>query len=100
MARTTNDQILNDLKAVVDDAETLMRDSADRVGEEAVAARAKARESLRAARERLQVLEGQVVERTKDAARETDRYVHDHPWQAIGVAAGIGLLLGLLIGRR
>ena len=35
-----------------------------------------------------------------EAADVTDKYVHDNPWQAIGVAAGVGFLLGLLIGRR
>ncbi len=40
------------------------------------------------------------MERSKEAARATDEYVHDHPWQAVGVAAGVGFLLGMLIARR
>jgi len=100
MSRSSTDQILDDLRAVVDDAEILMQDTAGRVGEEATAARERAREALSAARERLQSLEEQVLERSRDAAKETDRYVHENPWQAISVAAGIGLLLGLLLGRR
>ena len=100
MARTSTDQLLDDLKAVVDAAETLMHDTAGRVGEEADAARDKARDSLRVARERLQAIEGQLVERGRAAAGDADRYVRDNPWQAVGVAAGIGVLLGLLLGRR
>ncbi|MDQ1316092.1 MAG: hypothetical protein QG662_2201, partial [Pseudomonadota bacterium] len=38
--------------------------------------------------------------RTKAAAKATDEYVHVHPWQAIGVAASVGVVIGLLIGRR
>ena len=41
-----------------------------------------------------------VVEKTKAAARATDDYVHDNPWKAVGVAAGVGFLLGLLVNRR
>jgi ElaB/YqjD/DUF883 family membrane-anchored ribosome-binding protein len=38
--------------------------------------------------------------KTKEAARATDAYVHENPWRAVGVAAGFGLLIGLLSGRR
>jgi ElaB/YqjD/DUF883 family membrane-anchored ribosome-binding protein len=38
--------------------------------------------------------------KTREVARVTDTYVHDNPWKAIGAAAGAGLLIGLLIGRR
>ena len=41
-----------------------------------------------------------MIDKTKQAARSTDEYVHEHPWKAVGVAAGIGLIIGLLIGRR
>ena len=62
--------------------------------------RARAAESLRQARERLGALEDELFSRARDAARDTDRYVRDNPWQSIGIAAGVGLLLGLLLGRR
>ena len=41
-----------------------------------------------------------MIDTTKQAARVADDYVHDKPWQAIGIAAGVGLIIGLLIGRR
>jgi ElaB/YqjD/DUF883 family membrane-anchored ribosome-binding protein len=44
--------------------------------------------------------EAALVARTKAAAKATDEYVHGHPWQAIGIAASIGVVIGLLIGRR
>jgi ElaB/YqjD/DUF883 family membrane-anchored ribosome-binding protein len=94
------DRILDDLRRVVDDAEALMRETAGAAGERADEVRARAADSLREARERLTLMEQELVTRARDAARETDRYVHENPWQSIGIAAGVGLLLGLLIGRR
>ena len=94
------DRILDDLRRVVDDAEGLMRETAGVAGERAAVARARAAESLRQARERLGALEDELFSRARDAARDTDRYVRDNPWQSIGIAAGVGLLLGLLLGRR
>lgn len=94
------DRILDDLRRVVDDAEALMRETAGVAGERAGEARARAADSLREARERLTLMEQELVTRARDAARETDRYVHANPWQSIGIAAGVGLLLGLLISRR
>jgi ElaB/YqjD/DUF883 family membrane-anchored ribosome-binding protein len=45
-------------------------------------------------------MEQELVAQARDAARETDRYVRQNPWQSIGIAAGVGLLIGVLIGRR
>ena len=94
------DRILDDLRRVVDDAEGRMRETANVAGERAQDARSRAAESLRQARERLQGVEEELVTRARDAAKDTDRYVRDNPWQSIGISAGVGLLLGLLIGRR
>lgn len=99
-SKHATDRILDDLSRVVDDAENLMRETADVAGERAADARARATESLRQARERLQSLEDEMLVRARDAARETDRYVRDNPWQSLGIAASVGLLLGLLIARR
>ena len=99
-ADKATDRILDDLRRVVDDAEGLMRETANVAGERAQDARARAAESLRQARERLQGVEEEMVTRARDATKHADRYVRDNPWQSIGVAAGVGLLLGLLIGRR
>jgi len=57
-------------------------------------------ERLRDAKIRLADAEAALVDRTKAAARATDDYVHENPWRAVGIAAGIGLLLGVIIGRR
>ena len=62
--------------------------------------RERIRENLIAAKHKLVDIEESIAVKAKEAARATDEYVHEHPWQAIGTAAGVGLLVGLLIGRR
>jgi ElaB/YqjD/DUF883 family membrane-anchored ribosome-binding protein len=97
---TSKDKLIEDLRVVASDVEELLRATAHQTGERVDAARARAEESLRSARARLEEAGVEVAARTREAASETDRYVHDNPWQAVGVAAGIGLILGFLIGRR
>lgn len=96
----SKDKLVEDLRTVVADAEELLRATANQTGERITAARARAGESLQAAKARLDETQAAVVERTKVAARATDDYVHDNPWQAIGIAATVGLILGALIARR
>ena len=93
-------QLINDFKVVVADAEALLKATAGQGGEAVAAARAKAEASLDEAKARMADAQEALRVRTKDAARATDEYVHTHPWQSIGAAAGIGLVIGLLIGRR
>ena len=93
-------QLMDDLRVVVEDAEALLKATAGQAGEKVDHARQRAQESVKLARERLGELEGELRVRARDAARTTDRYVHENPWGAIGMAAGIGFILGLLSGRR
>lgn len=97
---TSKDKLVEDLRMVVADAEELLKATASQTGERIAAARARAGESLQVAKARLDEAQAAVVERTKVAARATDDYVHDNPWQAIGIAATVGLILGALISRR
>jgi ElaB/YqjD/DUF883 family membrane-anchored ribosome-binding protein len=96
----TRDKLVSDLKVVVADAEELLRATAGQAGEKVAAARARAEEGLVRARSRIKELEGQVAERGRLAARATDEFVHREPWKSVGIAAGVGLIVGLLIGRR
>ena len=93
-------QLMEDLRVVVNDAEALLKATAGQAGEKVDHARHRAEESVRQARERLGEIEGEVRARAEEAARTTDRYVHENPWGAIGMAAGVGFILGLLSGRR
>lgn len=96
----SKEKLVSDLKAVVSDAEELVRASAGQAGERLAAARERLQASLADARARLAEAERALIERTKHAARATDEYVHDHPWQAVGAAALVGFVIGLLVGRR
>jgi ElaB/YqjD/DUF883 family membrane-anchored ribosome-binding protein len=96
----TRDKLVADLKVVVADAEELLKLTAGQAGEKIAAARDKIQRGLEQAKTKLVELEGKAVEKTKAAARATDAYVHDNPWKSVGIAAGVGFLLGWLLGRK
>jgi ElaB/YqjD/DUF883 family membrane-anchored ribosome-binding protein len=99
-ANATRDKLLEDFTKVVNDTEELLKSMATVGGDKASALRASVEQNLALTRERLRELQEAAVEKTTAAARATDDYVHDNPWQAIGVAAAVGVLVGLLISRR
>ena len=94
------EKLIKDFKAVVTDTEELLKATAGQTGEKVAAVRAKVEESLAATKRRLAELEHGLIEKTKAAARATDELVHEHPWQAVGIAAAVGFLLGMLTSRR
>jgi ElaB/YqjD/DUF883 family membrane-anchored ribosome-binding protein len=94
------DKLFSDMKIVLSDAEDLLKAAASSSGERAVELREKALISLRRAKEVMQDAQFAVLEKGKAAARATDDYVHDHPWKAVGIAAAVGFVLGLIINRR
>lgn len=94
------DKLSQDFQAVVADAQALLRATANETGERAIAARERVLDTLQDARQQLSLVEEAVAARAKAAARATDDYVHEHPWKTAGIAAGVGLVVGLLIGRR
>ena len=100
MSQVTTRKLMDDLKTVVADAKALMLATAGDASDRVRDARKRATESVGHARERLEALETEVRERATAAAGEADRFVHDNPWQMIAVAAGVGALVGILLGRR
>jgi ElaB/YqjD/DUF883 family membrane-anchored ribosome-binding protein len=78
----SREKLVQDLRLVIADAEDLLKATAANAGEKVAAA------------------EEALVVRTREAARVTDAFVHDNPWYAVGIAAGAGLIIGMLIGRR
>ena len=96
----TKEKLAQDLKIVISDAEELLRATASQAGEKVSAAREKIQHSLSRAKVKLAEVEDILIDKGKLAARATDEYVHDHPWRAVGIAAGIGLIIGMLISRR
>ena len=93
-------KLVTDLKSVVADAEEILRATAGVAGEKVADLRERISERLSDAKIRLADAEALIVDKTKAAARATDDFVNDNPWQAVGIAAGVGLLLGIIIGRR
>jgi len=96
MQQVTTDKLMQDLRVVVGDAEDLLQATAAQTGERVQQVRAKAEKSLRGARARLQ----EVSESAQDKAREVNDRVHEHPWTAVGVAAGVGVIVGILLARK
>ncbi len=96
----TKEQLIADFNVVVADAEALLKATANQGGEKLAEVRARAEESLKVAKARLLEAQDALIAKTREAARATDEYVHEKPWNAVGVAAGIGLLIGFLLGRR
>ena len=94
------DQLMNDLKSVIRDAEIWLRQGGHLTGEEFQAAKAKFEATLAGAKADLMRLEEAVVEKTKVAAKATDDYVHENPWKAVGIGAAVGLVIGMLISRK
>jgi ElaB/YqjD/DUF883 family membrane-anchored ribosome-binding protein len=93
------DQLIDDLTAVIRDAESLLRATAAHTGDKVEEIRARAEQSVRQAKERLAGIEEEALKQARALAGEADVYVRGNPWQAVGIAAGIGLMLGLLMRR-
>ena len=97
---TNKEKFMTDIKSVLADAEDLLKQAANTTGERASELSDKALALLKQAKEKASDVQVVVVEKSKQAARVTDDYVHDHPWQAVGIAAGIGVVSGLLLNRK
>ncbi len=94
--QTSTEKLLADLQAVVRDGEALLRAGAKDLSERGVAARERLATALEIARDTRHKLEN----RAREGARATDRLIRENPYQSVGVAFGIGLLLGVLVNRK
>jgi ElaB/YqjD/DUF883 family membrane-anchored ribosome-binding protein len=94
------EKLVDDFAAVLAEAEEMLKRAASETGDTARDLRSQVETKLLRAKLALQEIEGEAVDRAKAAARATDDYVHDHPWRAVGVAAAVGVVVGLLLNRR
>jgi ElaB/YqjD/DUF883 family membrane-anchored ribosome-binding protein len=94
------DKMMGELKAVIKDAENLLKNTEGQEGEGFKSARARFESTLNNAKDELLHLEQDMVEKLRDAAHVTDEYVKGHPWNSVGMGACLGLLVGLLVGRK
>jgi ElaB/YqjD/DUF883 family membrane-anchored ribosome-binding protein len=94
---TNKDRLVSDLKALVNDAEELLRATASQAGEKITDARQKIEQSLVEGKKAIADAEKTIIKKSKECAEIADDYVRENPWSAIGMAAGLGVVLGLLL---
>jgi ElaB/YqjD/DUF883 family membrane-anchored ribosome-binding protein len=100
LSTVNKEKLVSDMKIVVADAEEILRATASVAGEKVGELRERIQDRLRDAKIRIADAEAALLDKTKAAARATDDFVHENPWRAVGISAGVGLLLGIIIGRR
>jgi ElaB/YqjD/DUF883 family membrane-anchored ribosome-binding protein len=96
----SQEKLVSDLKAVIADAEDMLHATANEAGARVADLRARITERLHDARLRLSEAEAVLLDKTRKAARAADAYVHESPWQSVGIGVGVGFLLGFILGRR
>ena len=98
--QSDSESLIAEFKILMADAEALIKATEDHPGAAISSIRNKALETLAGAKESISGIEDKLLDKAKIAAEGADDFVHRNPWEAVGVAAGLGLLIGLFIGRR
>ena len=99
-AQTAQEILMADFQTLVNDTERLLEHTATLAGDQADELRGQIHDSLLRARETLQLSQDSLRERGQAAVTATEDYVQANPWQSVGIAAGVGFLIGLLATRR
>lgn len=99
-AKTAQEILMEDFRTLVSDTERLLDHTATLAGDQADELRSQIHETLLRARDTLKLTEDSVRERGQAAVTATEEYVQANPWQSVGIAAGVGFLIGLLATRR
>lgn len=98
---STDEKLLSDVKAIVADAEALIANATgDTSSNKFVEMKNALLQKVSHAKSKIIDAEECVIEKTKEAARQTNEYVHENPWKSVGVAASVGLLIGFLVGNN
>ena len=95
-ATESTERLAGDLKAAMNEAEEAMKSTANQSGDRASEVRSRLAAALESAKATCQRLE----DKTVAAAKATDRVIREHPYESIGVAFGLGLLIGVLVARK
>lgn len=96
----SKEKLIADFKLVIADAEELLQATASEAGEKFSATRVQLEKKISEAKSRLMDVEGVLLDKGKEAAKVADNFVQENPWKSVGIAAGFGLVIGMLIGRR
>ena len=94
--QASTEQLVEDLKTVVIDSEILLKEVGGELSERAKQAKARLAVTLESAKETCSNLQ----ERAKVTAKAADEMVHEHPYKSMGVALGVGIVVGVLIARK
>ncbi len=97
---SSKDKLVSDIQEVIKDAEILVKETADDLTGKAKEARNRLAGQLDTAKVRIKEWEGVVKDKAVEGAKETDRVIREHPYESLGVAFGVGLLIGILINRK
>lgn len=110
-AHEANQRLAGDLKLVMRDAEDLLKATAGDTGEKVKEVRRRLTTALESAKATCEGLQNKTIEAAKvtyerlqdkavESAKATDQAIREHPYESIGTAFGVGLLIGVLVGRR
>ncbi|MCO5117123.1 MAG: DUF883 family protein [Ottowia sp.] len=94
------EELAANLRRVISDAEDLLAATAGDSDSRITELRARAKQNLAVAREKLADADAALRAGARRAMNATDDYVHENPWSSIGAAAAVGMLIGVLLGRR
>jgi ElaB/YqjD/DUF883 family membrane-anchored ribosome-binding protein len=97
---TNGARLVADVQTLVGDAEALAQATTAQTGDKFAELRSRVQKSAADLKPRIAQAEALVRQKAAATASAVDQHVHEKPWPVVGVAAGIGLLVGLLIGRR
>ncbi|MFM7102921.1 MAG: YqjD family protein [Verrucomicrobiota bacterium] len=100
MSEIHTERIAQDLRVLIRDTEDLLSATTDQAGEKAREVRQRLQAALANARESCRSMESKALDKAREAAREADQAIRTHPYQSIGVALGVGVLVGLLLNRQ
>ncbi len=92
--------LIDDFNAIMADVDALLKATADQGGEKLAGMRIRLEKSLKVARTGIGKARMALLAKTKETGNAADTYVRDNPWKTAGIAAGVAMMIGWLIGRR
>lgn len=95
-----SEKFVTDVKVLMNDTEALVKATASHAGDKIVEIRDRAQNAVSHLKPRIEAVETELVQKAKSSAAATNAYVRENPWAATGIAAGIGLMIGLLLNRQ
>ncbi len=99
-AASARDRLAAELRSLVNDAEEMLKAASRGGNEQLHLVRERLERGVATARNELESFQEAALETARQTAADTNEYVHEHPWNAVGIAAAVGVLLGVLLSRR